>query len=70
MSPKLADILERGLWTVAQAAVGFGASEIGNLSYWWAIPFAGVLSVLKNLAITLPSQAAPVAPAADPEAGK
>lgn len=51
MSPKIADVLERGFWTLAQAAAGFGLAELAGVSSWWAIPAATALSVLKTFAL-------------------
>lgn len=59
MSPKIADVLERGLWTLAQAAAGFGLAEVSGVSTWWSIPAATALSVLKNFALNqLPTEPA------------
>jgi len=66
MSPKLADVLERGLWTVAQAAVSFGITETANVSYWWAIPAAGLLSAAKTFLLNNE----PAEPAAPSDGGK
>lgn len=52
MPPKIMDILERAGWTLAQAAVAFGLTEVGNVSTWWAIPLATALSALKTFILS------------------
>ena len=45
---QIADIAERGGWTLAQAAVAFGVVEVGNVHLWWALPIATALSTVKT----------------------
>lgn len=66
------DIAERASWTLAQAAVGFGITELAGITAWWALPIATTLSAAKTYVqrqLDKPEPSAPVAAAtAPPEA--
>lgn len=44
----LLDLGERAGWTGAQAAIALAATELANVSAWWAAPVALVLASAKG----------------------
>lgn len=42
------NVLERALWTGAQALVGLGIAYLATIPMWWAAPIAVLLSAIKT----------------------
>ncbi|NYI05262.1 hypothetical protein [Allostreptomyces psammosilenae] len=71
------DLLERTLWTAAQAAAGVLLVAVGDLPQWWAPVLAAALAAVKGTAaglVGVPGSAAtlpaPRGPAAAPAASE
>jgi hypothetical protein len=45
---QIEDLAERAGWTLAQAAVAFGITEVAGIKEWWALPIATLLSAAKT----------------------
>lgn len=57
MSKPSKNVVERGLWTLAQAALGFIAVELADVPVAYAPVVAAALSFLKNIVAERLSQA-------------
>lgn len=42
------NVLERAAWTLVQAGLALGITELAQVSVWWAAPLAMVLSAVKT----------------------
>lgn len=42
------NVLERALWTGAQAVIALAITYLGSVPAWWAAPIALVLSAVKT----------------------
>lgn len=42
------NVLERAAWTLVQAGIALGITELGQVSAWWAAPLAMLLSAVKT----------------------
>lgn len=50
------NVVERALWTGAQALVGLGVAYLASLPAWWAAPIALLLSAIKTNVIDAHNQ--------------
>jgi hypothetical protein len=53
---KIADILERVLWTLLQAGVGEAVVQSANISQLWVAPVAALLAAVKSAVATAVSK--------------
>ncbi|AQW55308.1 hypothetical protein ACIQPP_05665 [Streptomyces violaceusniger] len=66
------DVIERALWTGAEGALGVLATEIADVTLWWAVPVAALIASAKGwiagrlgargTASTLPASKDPATP--------